>query len=72
MNYFETFDDRIKNYVYSLGCNIETDLWFCDSYDFLNPDFNCNLENVTYLDFKDTKNIPIEFIIQFHKFSTMI
>lgn len=71
MNDFENFDDKIKNYVYTLDCNIETDLWFCDSYEFLNVDYCYDLENVTEINFKDTKKIPVEFIIQFHKFKNL-
>jgi len=71
MNDFENFDDEIKNYVYTLSCKIETDLWFCDSYEFLNVNYYYDLENVTEIDFKDTKNIPVEFIIQFHKFKNL-
>lgn len=71
MNDFENFDDKIKNYIYTLGCNIETDLWFCDNYEFLNVDYCYDLENVTEIDFKDTKIIPVEFIMQFHKLKNL-
>ena len=71
MNDFENFDDEIKNYVYTFGCNIETDLWFCDSYEFLNADYCYDLENVTEIDFKDTKIIPVEFIMKFHKLKNL-